>query len=161
VLMRGGKQSRGERIHRVCRLTRRMLGHKVVALSGRTYMNVFTTDHPLASQSSWFDQSEHPLLSFVCCTCALALILTPLVLARLYYYAIADIGAEPNPFPDFWGALFMGSVLAFAVSLVCAVPVVLGFRLVARNRRKRCARSHNAARLVRRNFEWRHGRAYP
>ena len=95
-------------------------------------MNVFTTDHPLASQSSWFDTRAHPLLSFVCNTVVLALILTPLVLVRLYYYAISDIGAEPNPFPEPWKALFMGSVLAFAVSLVGAFPVVLLYRLFAR-----------------------------
>jgi hypothetical protein len=55
-------------------------------------MNPFTTDHPLATNSSWFDTREHPRLSFLCSTLLVASLLAPLVLARLYYYAISDIG---------------------------------------------------------------------
>ena len=104
---------------------------------GRAHMNIFTTDHPLASQSSWFDTKKHPSLSFACGTFVLALFLTPLVLVCLYYYAISDIGAEPTPFPEPWWALFIGSVLAFALSLVCAFSVVLVYRLSARGWRRR------------------------
>src|SRR5688572_16187688 len=93
-------------------------------------MNPFTTDHPLVSESSWFDTKEHPLRSFICSTFVLALMLTPLILVRLYYYAISDIGAEPNPFPEPWWALFMGTVFSLALSLLCAFPVVLLCRLV-------------------------------
>jgi hypothetical protein len=100
-------------------------------------MNIFTTEHPLASQPSWFDTKEHPLLSFVCSVFVLALTLTPLVLARLYFYAISDIGAEPTQFPEPRWALFMGSVLAFALSLVCAFAVVLAYRVLARRWRRR------------------------
>jgi hypothetical protein len=95
-------------------------------------MNPFTTDHPLASRSTWFNAQDHPRLSFVCNTSILALILTPFVLQRLYDYAISDIGAEPNPFPQPWWALFWGSVIAFVISIVCAFSVVWLYRLFAR-----------------------------
>jgi ABC-type Fe3+ transport system permease subunit len=95
-------------------------------------MNPFTTDHPLASKSSWFDTQGHPTLSFVCSTFVLALILTPFVLHRLYDYAISDIGAEANLFPQPWWALFCGLVIAFVLSVVGALPVVLVYRLFAR-----------------------------
>lgn len=94
-------------------------------------MNVFTTKHPMTSQPSWFDTKAHPSLSFVCSVFALALVLTPLVLAGLLHYAVGDIGAEPDPFPDPWLVLFMGSSVAFALSLVCAFLVVLTGRLFA------------------------------
>ena len=96
-------------------------------------MNVFATDHPLVSQSpSWFDVRAHPRLSFVCSSSWLALLLAPLVLARLYYYAISDTGAEPNPFPQPWWALFFGSVLAFALSYLFTCPAVLVYRFAVR-----------------------------
>ena len=100
-------------------------------------MNIFTTDHPLNSASSWFDSKEYPRLSFVCCGFVLALLLTPLVLVQLYYYAISDIGAEPTPFPDPWLAFAVGSVLAFAISMSFASLAVLGFRVFARIRHRR------------------------
>ena len=102
-------------------------------------MNIFTAEHPMASQSSWFDTKEHPRLSFLCNTFVLALILAPFLLVRLYYYAISDIGAEPNPFPEPWRCFFMGSVLAFGLSVVCAFPAVLVYRLIARRWRRRNA----------------------
>lgn len=98
-------------------------------------MNPFTTDHPLASKSSWFDAHEHPTLSFLCSTLVLALVLAPLVLVSLYYYSVSDIGAEPNPFPQPWWALFWGSVMAFVLSLACAFPIVSLRRLFTRRRR--------------------------
>lgn len=99
-------------------------------------MNPFTTDHPLASKTSWFDKREHSALSFVCGVFVLALILMPFVLYRLYLYAISDIGAEPNPFPQPWWALFWGCVIAFVLSAVCALPVAFVYRLFARRLRK-------------------------
>jgi hypothetical protein len=71
-----------------------------LSLGGVAHMNVFTTGYPLTSQPSWFDACAHPFLSFVSNAFVSALILTPLVLVRLYHYAISDIGAEPNLFPD-------------------------------------------------------------
>jgi hypothetical protein len=92
-------------------------------------MNPFTTEHPLTPKSSWFDAREHPKLSFVCRAVVLALVLTPFVLLRLYYYAISDIGAEPNPFPEPCWILFWGTVIAFVFSLLGAFPVVFLCRL--------------------------------
>lgn len=94
-------------------------------------MNPFTTEHALAS-ASWFGAQKHPRLSFFCRSLVLALIFTPFVLVRLYYYTISDIGAEPNPFPQPWWAVFWGSVIAFMVSLVVAVLIMFLWRLSAR-----------------------------
>ena len=102
-------------------------------------MNPFTTDHPLASRTSRFDMRDHPALSFLGSVFFLALFLTPLILYRLYLYAVSDIGAEPNPFPQPWWALFWGSVIAFVLSVVCALPVVLAYRLFARKWRRYAA----------------------
>jgi hypothetical protein len=93
-------------------------------------MNPFTTDHPLVSKASRFGAKERPMLHFLHRTLALTLIFTPFVLVRLYYYAISDIGAEPNPFPKPWWALFWGSVIAFMLSLVVAVPIMFFISLV-------------------------------
>ncbi len=77
-------------------------------------------------------REEHPRASFVLSTFCFALILTPFVLVRLYKYAISDIGAEPNPFPAPGWALFVGCAVAFTLSVICAFPFVLAFRLVVR-----------------------------
>ena len=77
------------------------------------------------------------MLSFVCSSVVLALMLAPLVLYRLYLYAISDIGAEPNPFPEPWWALFWGSVIAFVLSMFVAVPVVSLFRACLENPARR------------------------
>ena len=95
-------------------------------------MNPFTTDHPLASRSSWLDTREHPRLSFLCSTVLVALVLAPIALLRLYYYAISDIGAEPNPFPQPWWALFWGSVIAFLFGVCGAIPIVWVGRVLLR-----------------------------
>ena len=94
-------------------------------------MNVFTTDHPLAVQRSWFDAKAHPVLSYFGGVLLLALALWPLVLFGLYEYAMTDIGAD-IPFPDPAWALLLGSILAFVVSLFCAGSILLAYRLVAR-----------------------------
>ncbi len=99
-------------------------------------MNPFTTDHPLAAQTSWSDAREYQVRSVIFRTVALAVILTPLVLQRLYDYAVSDIGAEPNPFPQPWWALFWGCLIAFVLSVVGAFPVVVASRLISRRWRK-------------------------
>ncbi len=101
-------------------------------VDGSERMNPFTTDHPLTSRSSWFAKREHPVLSFACSTFVLALVLTPFVLHRLYLYSISDIGAEANPFPEPWWSLFWGSLIAFVLSVMCAIPPILFCRLLAR-----------------------------
>jgi hypothetical protein len=98
-------------------------------------MNVFTTDHPMTSQPSWFDAKAHPVLSWFYDVLLLALLLSPLMLFGLYEYAMTDIGAD-NPFPEPGWALMMGSVLAFVLSLLCACPILLAYRLVARIRQR-------------------------
>jgi hypothetical protein len=95
-------------------------------------MNPFTTEHPLEAQTSWFDTREHPVLSFVCRSVVLALLFTPLVLYGLHLVAIDDIGAEPLPLPDPWRVLFWGCLIAFVLSLLAAVPVLIAFRFLAR-----------------------------
>ena len=94
-------------------------------------MNIFTTDHPLASQPSWSDAKEHPVLSILCSVFLLCPILMPVVISRLYVYFTSDIGAD-NPFPDPWRALAWMIILAFAISLVCAFPLMLLYRMFAR-----------------------------
>ena len=101
-------------------------------------MNIFTTDHPMASQSSWFDAKEHPVLSILCSVFLLCPILMPVVISRLYVYFTSDIGAD-NPFPDPWRALAWMIILAFAISLVCAFPLVLLYRMFARCWKSWCA----------------------
>ena len=92
-------------------------------------MNPFKTDHPLSSKVG---VQVHPTISFFFRTLTLALILTPFVLIRLYYYAIGDIGAEPNPFPRPWWALFWGIVIAFVISSVVAILIASMCRIFAR-----------------------------
>jgi hypothetical protein len=94
-------------------------------------MNVFTTDHPLTPQSFWLDPDDHPRLSFVLHVLLLASALTPLVAWRLYIYLTTDIGAD-NPFPDPCGALLLLTLFSFIISLPCAPPLVLLYRLTAR-----------------------------
>ena len=60
-------------------------------------MNIFTTDHPMASRYAWSDAKEHPVLSILCSVLLLAPILTPVVIWRLYVYFTSDIGAEGPP----------------------------------------------------------------
>ena len=99
-------------------------------------MGVFTTDHPMTSQPSWFDVKEHPWLSAVCSAIVLALCFTPAILAGLYLYFINDIGAEPNPFPDPWFDLAVGSGLSFIIAILLAAPLMVSFRLLVRGRNR-------------------------
>ena len=62
----------------------------------------------------------------------MALIFTPLILVGLYFYFTSDIGAEPNPFPDPWLDLAVGTVLSFVIGLACASLILLTYRLLAR-----------------------------
>jgi hypothetical protein len=99
-------------------------------------MNVFTTDHPLTVQPSWFDRREYPKLSFVCSVLVSELVLTPVILVGLYYYAASDSGAESDPFPDPWLDFIVGSIFAFVASLICSFFVVMAYRLMLRFRRE-------------------------
>jgi hypothetical protein len=101
------------------------------------HMDIFTTDHPLTSQPSWFDARSFPLLSFVCTVFVTALIITPLIATGLYFYFISDIGAEARPFPDACYDLAVGTCFSFVVGIVLASLLVLTFRLLARIKRSR------------------------
>ena len=94
-------------------------------------MNIFTTDHPMTSRSPCSDPKEHPFVSFVCSVFLLAPLITPFVIWRLYVYLTSDMGAEGPP-PDPWLALASLVIFAFAVSLLCAVQLVLLYRFAAR-----------------------------
>ena len=102
-----------------------------------TRMNVFTIDHPLTLQPSWFDRREYPKLSFVCSVFVSTLIFTPLILAGLYYFDMSEIGAEPDPFPDPWLDFIVGIVLSLVVSFVGSFFVLMAHRLLA-HWRSRC-----------------------
>jgi hypothetical protein len=106
-------------------------------------MNIFTTDHPITSRSPCSDPKEHPFVSFVCSVLLLAPLITPFVIWRLYVYLTSDMGAEGPP-PDPCLALASLIIFAFAVSLICAVPLVLLYRLSAR-----CWKRWHAAQLRR------------
>jgi hypothetical protein len=106
-------------------------------------MNIFTTDHPMASRSSWSDAKEHPVLSIFCGVLLLAPILTPVVIWSLYVYFTTDIGAE-GPISDPWPALAWMIIFAFTISLISAFPLVLLYRLSAR-----CWKRWQAARVQR------------
>ena len=99
-------------------------------------VNPFTTDHPLTANSWEFDFRKHPTLLIVCSGLALASILTPLVLLRLYYWFISDMECEPNPFPEPWRALVWGIGIAFVFSSLIAFPAVLLIRWFVREWRK-------------------------
>jgi hypothetical protein len=79
-------------------------------------------------EASWFDANAYPRLSFLLNVFVVTLMFIPFVLVRLYYWAISDIGAEPNPFP----APLLGLSAAFALSLPCACSAVLAYRFIAR-----------------------------
>lgn len=102
-------------------------------------MNVFTTDHPMASEPfewSWFNRKKHPRLSLLCSMLLVAFIFSPLVLYWLYCWFMSDIGAESNPFPEPWRAFFMGLAVSFVMSLPPAFLVASVFRIFLRHWRK-------------------------
>jgi hypothetical protein len=92
-------------------------------------MNVFTTEHPINSQPSFFDTREYPVLSFVWSSLTIALFLVPLVIGLCVYDVLNDateIGAGYD-FPDSW-TLFAAQVFAFC--FLFASLLVAAYRLV-------------------------------
>jgi hypothetical protein len=96
-------------------------------------MSIFTTDHPLTLQPSWFDRRAHPVLSFACSVILLAVIFTPAIVFSLYCWLTSDIGAEARPFPDPWFDLVVGVCISFVAGIFCASSVVLIYRFVTRS----------------------------
>ena len=91
-------------------------------------MNVFTTDHPMASQPSCFDAREYPWASFFYRILVVALLLLPLLAGFVLYSIGNDDAVTPEDSP--------GSVLefitgVFALSLLLAFGIVLAYRLLA------------------------------
>ena len=96
-------------------------------------MSIFTTDHPLTTQPSWFDARAFPALSFFCTSILLATVFTPLILGSLYIFLTTDIGAEPKPFGDHpWLLLVGGSLFSFFVGFIFASSVVAIYRFAKR-----------------------------
>jgi hypothetical protein len=91
-------------------------------------VNPFATDHPLASEPSWFDRREHPWLSFICSTLVTAAILAPFILIAVVQAVISDKG--PDPYPSARQLLVWGSAAAGVISLCAAVPLVCIGRLL-------------------------------
>ena len=97
-------------------------------------MNVFTTDHPLASQPSCFDAQEYPWRSFFCSIVVLALVLLPL-LAGLALYLIAsdEMFTQEDLPPSVIGFI----AVVFAWCLFLALGCVSAYRLLAWHFQKR------------------------
>jgi len=90
-------------------------------------MNVFTTDHPMASQPSCFDPQEYPWASFFYSILVVALLLLPL-LAGFVLYSIGNDGAvTPEDSPDSVLEFITG---VFALSLFLAFGIVSAYRLL-------------------------------
>ena len=92
-------------------------------------MNVFTTDHPLMAQTSWFDAKEHPRLSFVCRVAVLALAFTPFVMFRICDFVMNDVvETTPVEYPEPLWLLVVGGLFAYGASCVISVPLVAAYR---------------------------------
>jgi hypothetical protein len=91
-------------------------------------MNVFTTDHPMIAQTSWFDEKEHPRLSFVCRVAVVALAFTPFVMFRICEFVMNDV-VETTPVeePGLLWLLVVGGGFAYGVSCAVSVPLVAGY----------------------------------
>jgi hypothetical protein len=92
-------------------------------------MNVFTTEHPLASQASCFDPWRHPVFSYWCSLLVAALALLPLVL-WLGLYALANDDAPSTDDHTTLTDLLMGTAVSFGFCLLCAFVIVSVHRLL-------------------------------
>jgi hypothetical protein len=93
-------------------------------------VNLFTTDHPIVSQTSCFDRKAHPVLSFVCTAFAIVLGLFP----ALFSWATYELRDFPETTGDqlTFDEVLMGAGLIFVFSCFCATTIVSLHRLVAR-----------------------------
>jgi len=90
-------------------------------------MNVFSTEHPMASQPSCFDAQEYPWASFFCSILVVALLLWPLLAGFVLYSIGNDDAATPEDSPD----SVLGFISAvFTLSLLLAFGVVSAYRLL-------------------------------
>src|SRR5262245_3505832 len=93
-------------------------------------MNLFTTDHPMTTQVSCFDERKRPWLSFVWNSTCLALILTPLFYGCVLFFAFTDPvqSTEDISFLNSWIEFLSGLGVVFIFSLVCASLLVSVYR---------------------------------
>ncbi len=102
-------------------------------------MNVFTTDHPLTSQTSWFDARTYPVRSFICRVLLFTLISAPVILVALYYYDRNEIGAEPDPSSDPYMEFVVGGVISIVLGFILSFVIVSAHRLYVRIWKSRSA----------------------
>jgi hypothetical protein len=110
-------------------------------------MNIFTTDHPLVSQTSRFDAGKRPWISLLCSASVLALILTPLVYGFILYDAFTD-GVECTdepPFPGSWTEFLLAGAAVLVFCFVCASLLLSGYRLLQFFWKKRLPRYKKSA----------------
>ena len=90
-------------------------------------MNVFSTDHPLTTQPSWFDAMEHPRLSYVCRVLVVALILCT-VFAGFLGFAMMNGDSPDVPDPSWTDSIFaaVGFFMAFPVFFFVSEGVTFG-----------------------------------
>ena|SRR6266404_2518860 len=90
-------------------------------------MNVFSTEHPLTAQPSWFDTREHPLLSYVCRVLVVALILCALF-AGLLGFSMFSQDSPDVPDPSWTDSIFAvaGFLMAFPVFFFVPEEVTFG-----------------------------------
>ena len=98
-------------------------------------MNVFSTDHPLASQPSWFDAKTFPVRSWLLSAVVLAAVGAPILLGLVIYSDLSEafqIDTTPAPFPqslDDWLGAITGS---FILCLVAALILIAVARVIHR-----------------------------
>jgi TRAP-type C4-dicarboxylate transport system permease small subunit len=101
-------------------------------------MNVFTTDHPMTSQTSCFDTKQHPWLSFILRVLTIAIFFTPLVYGYVLYCAAADDvqGTDDSPLPESWADFILSIAVTFVFCFFCAFLIVSAYRLFMRHFQK-------------------------
>jgi hypothetical protein len=114
-------------------------------------MNPFTTDHPMTTQTAWFDAKKHPWWTKIGHTLALALSLTPLAWCGLYRFLTNDEDGLTTPGSNplsFTVAITVLVVIAFAFSLVGSIVILLaravlrlGWQKFMRRSKSRCGNS--------------------
>jgi hypothetical protein len=105
-------------------------------------MNVFTTDHPLTSQPSYFDAKAHPRLSFIFQTFVSAVLITPLIFGCLVYYAVSEDAQSTDETDWAWSLSDLAIILAliFIFSFIFSFLLLLTWRLI-----KRCVLKHKSS----------------
>src|SRR5262249_32317732 len=101
----------------------------------RIPMNMFSTEHPLAAQPSWFDAKVFPVRSWLLSAAVLAAIGAPILLAVAIYSDLSQAFQfdTPGPIPqsvDDWLGAISGS---FIVCLAGALMLIAVLRVIRRH----------------------------